>query len=512
MTHDKQIIINANRFESRVALMESDRVAELFIERAGDRGLLGNIYKATVNRVLPGMQSAFVEIGEERSGFLYIADVYNEEFVAQSRKFLENSNEDLAPEDIEKKIKWVKIAIEKILREGQQILVQVVKEPFNNKGARLSMFLTLPGRYLVVAPYFSHVGISKKIAGEEERSRLRDVIKAHKPDDVSVIVRTAAQGVSSEVIEGELKFLLAQWSTVLELSKTVSPPSVVHADMDSIPRVVRDQYTSEVSKIVVDDPIIFGRLLKFLEISIPDAVPKLEIYSGETPVFDVYGVEVDIGRALSRKIDLPSGGYVIVDQTEALTAFDVNTGRYVGRQSARETVLRTNMESVAKIVSHLRLRNIGGIIVIDFIDMEDPADRERVFNALTEELKMDKAKTNVLKISELGLVQMTRKRTSESLEHLLLDECPLCDGRGHVKSVVTEAHDLLREIIRVHLQTKSVALTVTVREDICNRILNQERAWFDEIVRQFGLTVQFKNGELTLGALHQSSFEVSTTS
>jgi ribonuclease G len=263
-----------------------------------------------------------------------------------------------------------------------------------------------------------------------------------------------------------------------------------------------------VAKIVVDDEKLAEKLKRFLASMTTDADTKVQTYSDPEPIFDVYGIEMDIGRALSRKIDLPSGGYIIIDQTEALATFDVNTGRYVGKSNAAETVLRTNLEAIKKIVSQLRIRNIGGIIVLDFIDMESPVDREKVFNSLTEELKLDRARTNVLKISELGLVQMTRKRTSDSLQHLLLENCPLCEGRGRVKSVITEAHDLLREIVRIHNQTGRTLMQVRVRDDIRDWILEEERDWFQEIVDRWGLTVNFRASELTMSALHEASFEV----
>lgn len=506
---EKQIIINSTPSETRIAVVEKEHVSELFIERSKERGLIGNIYKGNVSRVLPGMQSSFVDIGEERAGFLYVGDVVHDDFIAQSKIALKGVTEDLSPDEIQKRTKWVRIPIEKILRERQDILVQVVKEPFNAKGARLSMFITLPGRYLVLSPQFSHIGISKKIEDNAERDRLRDIVSAIKPDDVSVIIRTAAEGVSAEVLEADLKYLVNVWKHIEAEYKLRSSPSRIHEDIDIVERVIRDQFSSEVSKIVIDSPKEFARVSSFIESRIPGAKEKLELYEGGTPIFDVYGIEMDIGRALSRKVDLPSGGYIIIDQTEALTTFDVNTGRYVGRQSARETVVKTNLEAIKKVVSQLRLRNIGGIIVIDFIDMEDPADRELIFNDLTEELKQDKAKTNVLRISDLGLVQMTRKRTNESLEHLLMDECPVCDGRGRVKSVVTEAHDLLRELVRVHLQTKKQQLLVKVREDIKDWIIEEEKEWFQQITDQFGLVIKFAPTEMTVSAMNESAFEVS---
>ncbi|MEI6398560.1 MAG: ribonuclease E/G, partial [Pseudomonadota bacterium] len=304
-------------------------------------------------------------------------------------------------------------------------------------------------------------------------------------------------------------YLIALWNDVQERFASSKAPSILHRDLDLTQRIIREQYSEDIGKIVIDDQKLADKVSRLLNLTSPGSDSRLEVYSGATPIFDVYGIEMDIGRALSKKVDLPSGGYVIVDQTEALTSFDVNTGRYVGRTNASETCLKTNLEAVRKVGAQLKLRNIGGIIIIDFIDMEDPVNRERVFNALIDELKNDKARTNVLKISELGLVQMTRKRTSDSLEHLLLEDCPLCDGRGKVKSVVTEAHDLLREITRVHNQTGRTLLQVRVREDIRDWILEEERDWFQEIVDRWGLTVNFKHGEMTIAALQESSFDVS---
>lgn len=505
---EKQIIVNSNRSETRIAVLEKEKVSELFIERQAGRGLVGNIYSAEVIRVLPGMQSAFIDIGEIRSGFLYVDDVLTDEFVARSREFLSTTTEDMSQEEVQSKIKWAKVPIESSLRDGQRILVQVSKEPLGSKGARLTMFITLPGRYLVLSPYFGHIGVSKKIEDIAERERLRSILAPIKPENMAIIVRTAANGVAAEILTRELRFLIDQWNEVQERASNSQGPSLLHRDIELTQRVVREYYSEEVAKIVVDDSKLADKLKRFLGSMTADPDSKIQVHSDPEPIFDVYGIEMDIGRALNRKVDLPSGGYIIIDQTEALTTFDVNTGRYVGKSSAAETVLRTNLEAVKKIVAQLRIRNIGGIIVLDFIDMESPSDREKVFNALVEELKLDRSKTNVLKISELGLVQMTRKRTSDSLQHVLLENCPLCDGRGKVKSVVTEAHDLLREIVRIHNQTGRTLMQVRVREDIRDWILEEERDWFQEIVDRWGLTINFKTGELTVAALNESSFEV----
>ena len=505
---EKQIIVNHCRSETRVALLEKEKVSELFIERHADRGLVGNIYKANILRVLPGMQSAFVDIGETRSGFLYVNDVLSDEFVAKSRELLRDSTEDMTTEEMETKLKWTKLPIENLLREGQPVLVQVSKEPIGNKGARLTMFVTFPGRFLVLSPYFGHIGVSKKIEDPAERERLRAIIAPVKPENMAVIVRTAASGVPASVLTRELEYLIDQWNEVQERSSNTQGPSLLHRDLELTQRVLREQFSDEIAKVVIDDQKLADKARRFLGAMAPRLESRIEFYDAPSPIFDVYGIEMDIGRALSRKIDLPSGGYIIIDQTEALTAFDVNTGRYVGKSNAAETVLRTNLEAVKKIVSQLRIRNIGGIIVLDFIDMESASDRETVYNALMEELKLDRARTNVLRISEFGLVQMTRKRTSDSLQHLLLEDCPLCEGRGKIKSVVSEAHDLLREIVRIHNQTGRTLMQVKVRDDIRDWILEEERDWFQEIVDRWGLTINFKKSELTVTALNSSSFEV----
>jgi ribonuclease G len=507
---DKQLIINTNVSETRIALVEREHVAEIFVERKKERGLNGNIYKAKITRVLPGMQSAFLEIGAERSAFLYGGDGISEEFISKSREIMEkDSSDSVELEDIERSVKASRIPIEKVLRDGQHILVQVVKEAIGTKGARLSMFLSLPGRYLVIMPHFNHIGIAKRIEDQDERQRLRSIVESIKPDGVGVILRTAARGIDQDLLERDLKYLVAQWKQISAQAATAGAPTLLYQELDLIRKITRDLYSDEIVKMVVDEPQAHSQLKKFLDATIPGASRKLELYTGDGPIFDVYGIEMDIGRALSQRIELNSGGYVIVDQTEALTSFDINTGRFVGRANLADTIFRTNMEAVSKIVSELRFRNIGGIIVIDFIDMENPADREKVYATLQEKLKQDKARTNVLRISELGLVQMTRKRTSESLERQLLDTCPLCDGRGRVRSTVTEAHDLLREMVRLHVQTSKTLMRIRVREDVRDWILEEEKELYQQIVDRYGLTIKMDPSDLSLSALHDPTYEVS---
>jgi ribonuclease G len=503
---EKQLIINANASEVRIALLEGARVAELYIERRRERGVVGNIYLGTVMRVLPGMQAAFVNIGLERTAFLYGGDVLDPDALKDQK--LDSGSEDLSPEEIKERNQKQRKPIEKLIREGQQIVVQVAKEPLGTKGARVTTYLSVPGRYLVLMPDFTHIGVSRRIDQPLERQRLTEIVRQIKDEGVGVIIRTAASGINAGHLQKDLKYLIKVWRSVDAKQKRASPPALLYQDLDLILKTTRDLYADDIDKIVIDDPEGHEQLRRFLMATVPGAHKKLELYAEQTPIFDVYGVEMDLGKALSSRIELPSGGYLIIDQTEALTSFDVNTGKFVGQMSAHETILKTNLEAVAKLVEQLRIRNIGGIIVIDFIDMERLEDREKVYDALQEELKHDKARTNVLRISELGLVQMTRKRTSESLERQLMEPCPYCDGRGHIRSTPTEAFDLLREIRRHALQTGQKRIVVQVRDDIRRWLEKHERELFAATVAEFDLQVEFKPSPLTIAHLNEAAFEV----
>ena len=506
---DRQLIINSNASETRIALLEKDRVAEIFIERQRERGIVGNIYAGVVMRVLPGMQAAFIDIGTERTAFLYGGDVLDPELVREQRLDIGVQGlEDLNPEELRERSTKQRKPIEKLLREGQHIVVQVAKEPLGSKGARVTMFLSLPGRFLVIMPDFTHIGISRRIEDAAQRQQLTDLVKEIKPDDIGVIVRTAAAKIDAAHLQKDLKFLLKTWRNVDAKRRRAEPPALLYQDLDLALKTTRDLYSEDIERIVVDDNNTYEELKKFLTATIPGAAKRLVRYDEPVPIFDVYGIEMDIGRALSSRIELPSGGYLVIDQTEALTSFDVNTGKYVGKGNAHETILKTNLEAVKKIVSQLRIRNIGGIIVIDLIDMERLEDREIVYNALQEELKADKARTNVLRISELGLVQMTRKRTAESLERRLMEPCAHCEGRGRVRSTATEAYDLLREIRRHALQTGQTSITVKVRDDIRRWLEVEERKLFTDLIEEFGLKIEFRQTQLSTQMLTEAPYEV----
>lgn len=459
----REIVINAAPFETRVALLEKQRLVEIFIERAHDRGIAGNIYKGIVTRVLPGMQAAFVDIGLEKAAFLHGSDL----LVDLADDF--GGDDGAAPLDVvtdeavnEARAAQRRIPIEDRLRKGQEILVQVAKPPLGNKGARVTSLISLPGRYLVYTPSSQHLGVSRRIEDEAERARLKELVQAERPNDGGFIIRTACEGLSRREIQGDIRFLVRLWNRVAAHSEAAGAPVLLHADMDLVLRTVRDLFTTDTQRIVVDSQREHQRIIEFVDAVMPRLKSRVEHDDLPEPIFDRYGIEAQINRALERKVWLKSGGYIVIDHTEALTVVDVNTGRYVGKQNQEETILKTNLEAVRVIVEQVRLRNIGGLIVIDFIDMEEPASQRLVVETLQEALKRDKARSKLLPLSELGLVEMTRKRARESLVQALCAPCTSCDGRGHVKATATIAYEVLRRIQREGALNASVS-QITVR-------------------------------------------------
>lgn len=462
----KLILISVTPEEARVALVENQSLAEMHIERTRDRGIVGNIYKGKVVRVLPGMQAAFVDIGLAKAGFLHVSDFYpgvdalpivdadaverqGEREPAMPPLPAEEQLDATAPADDSAPWPAHHEPIEDRLSRGDEILVQVAKEPLGSKGARITSHISLPGRYLVYLPTTNHLGVSRRIEDEAERQRLRDVVLALKPPGAGFIIRTVCVGLSHSELQADMRFLIELWNRILTRSEDVSAPSLLHDDMDLTLRSIRDLFTPEISRVVVDRPADHRRILEFVDSFAPALTSRVELHEAPEPLFDQYGIEQAISRALERRVWLKSGGYIVIDQTEALTTIDVNTGRYVGKHNHEETVLKTNLEAACEIVDQLRLRNIGGIIIVDFIDMMDPANQQRVMDAFDTALKQDKMRSNILKISELGLVEMTRKRTRASLPQLLTEPCPTCDGRGRVLSVTTMAYEAMRRIRQV---------------------------------------------------------------
>ena len=449
------LIINARPYETRVALVENGVVVELHIERRTGQELVGNIYRGRIVRVLPGMQAAFVDIGLERTAFLYVSDVHREfldieQMMLQGQEDLNTVQQD--PENETPQPQPFRghggLPIEDLLQEGQDIMVQIAKEPYGTKGARVTSHISLPGRHLVLMPTLTHIGVSRKIEDPEERERLRSLVRDIRPNGMGFIVRTVSEGATKEKLKAEMEFLLRLWQTIKSRMERLSHPGLLHKDLAISLRAVRDLFTKEVDKLIIDDPQEFENVMQFIDTFAPRLKYSVELYQGEDPIFDAYGIEMEISRALSNKIWLKSGGYIVIELTEALTAIDVNTGSYVGKRNLEETILKTNLEAVKEIAYQLRFRNIGGLIVIDFIDMEKKANRERVFLALKEALSKDKANTNILPMSDLGLIEMTRKRTRENLNRLLCEPCFYCEGKGTLKSRKTICYEIFRELER----------------------------------------------------------------
>ncbi|MCB9522823.1 MAG: Rne/Rng family ribonuclease [Myxococcales bacterium] len=461
-----ELVYNCTPHEVRVALLEDGEVAEIYVERRREASLVGNIYKGRVIRVLPGMQAAFVDIGLERAAFLYVADV------ADARKATETVSEARAAGHR---------PIQALLDEGQAIMVQVAKEPIGTKGARVTSHVSIAGRHLVYMPTVDHVGISRRIADEEERRRLREILEALVPQGGGFVARTAAEGRTREELAADLEFLQQLWNDILTRMEAMPAPATLYEDLDLVLRSARDLVTPDLARIVVDDPQEFQRLDRFMRRFMPRFMDRVARYEGEDPVFDAYGVEIELNRALGRKVWLPSGGYLIIDQTEALTAIDVNTGRYVGKRNLEDTIVRTNLEAVVEVVHQLRLRNIGGIIIIDFIDMEREHNRDRVYSALADALQKDRSKTNITKISDLGLVEMTRKRVRESLQRTTTEPCFYCDGAGVLKSRTTVAYEIYRAMVREAEYMHQCMVHIAVHPRVAQTLLDSEASMVEEL-------------------------------
>ncbi len=439
-----EIIVNKTGRETRVALMENGRLAELQIDRGDDRGYVGNIYLGRVVRVLPGMQAAFVEIGLDRAAFLYVGDIYPDVLALNKA-----ADEDSAGEDAPRSApKAGQPPIQDLLREGQEIVVQVSKDPIGTKGARLTTHIALPGRYLVYMPTVEHVGISRRIERDRERKRLRDFVEKRRARGAGYIVRTVCEGQPTESLEADMEYLQRTWQRVSEACTERKAPALLNAEYNLVLRAVRDLFDPSIERMVLDDKPLYDQVRSFVGDFMPNARDRVHLYRGGEPVFDTYGVETEITRSLGRKVWLKSGGYLVIDQTEALMAIDVNSGRFVGTSSLEETTTRINLEAVQEVVYQLRLRNMGGIIIIDFIDMDRESNREKVYRALEDALKADRARTNVLRISDLGLVEMTRKRVQEGLDRYLTEDCPTCRGTGVVRAKSTLVYEILREVRR----------------------------------------------------------------
>ena len=483
----EEILINVTPSEVRAALLENGILQEVYIERAARRGVISNIYKGRVSRVLPGMQAAFVDIGLQRTAFLHLSDIVRPQNGDESNGELPN--------------------IRDLVKEGEDVLVQVVKDPLGNKGARLTTFITLPSRHLVLLPAGDSVGISARIEDDDERERLRNLVIdliAEAGLECGAIVRTVAEGAEIEELRADLKFLIKLWSVVQERCSKGQVKTLIHEDLSLPLRVLRDLVTSDVEQILVDSETDFDAMHEFAETFLPPIAPMLELYVRRRPIFDLHSIEDEIKKALDRSIPLKSGGYIIFDQTEAMTTIDVNTGGYVGHRNLEETIYRTNLEAAVAIARQLRLRNLGGIIIIDFIDMEEAEHRENVLHLLEESMANDHARHQIIPVSPLGLVEMTRKRTRESLQHILCEDCPSCVGRGFILTAETVCFEVFREIIRQSRQFEFAEALVLAHQDVIELLLDEQAPSLATLEEQTGKTIRLQPEALYL----QDQFDV----
>ncbi|NNF40004.1 MAG: ribonuclease G [Woeseiaceae bacterium] len=482
----EEILINVTSSEVRAALLENGVLQEVHIERAARRGLISNIYKGRVLRVLPGMQAAFVDIGLERTAFLHASDIATGEAAARSEE---------TP------------GIRELLREGDEIMVQVAKDPMGNKGARLTTYVTLPSRHLVLLPYSNSVGVSARIEDEAERERLRVAVEellTERGLDCGAIVRTVAEGLDKSVLSADLAYMLRLWDVVQQRCSKAGVKTLVHEDLSLPLRMLRDMVTGDTERILVDSEDDFERMREFSATYLPDVEPMLDLYRRRRPIFDLHGIEDEIRKSLDRTISLKSGGYLIFDQTEAMTTVDINTGGYVGHRNLEETIYRTNLEAAVAIARQLRLRNLGGMIIIDFIDMEEADHRENVLQVLEQSLARDHARHQITPVSPLGLIEMTRKRTRESLQHILCEDCPSCAGRGFLMTAETVCFEIFREIIRQSRQFEFDEVLVLAHQDVIELLLDEQARSLAELGEQTGKMIRLQTESLYL----QDQFDV----
>ncbi|MBN2232412.1 MAG: Rne/Rng family ribonuclease [Deltaproteobacteria bacterium] len=501
MTTD--LLVNVAAGETRVALLENGILSELYYERYRELGIVGNIYMGRVVKVLPGMDAAFVDIGLEKAAFLYISDV--QQPGAAGAEWREDEEEGYAlPTAGVLEESGGTPGIVGLLSENQELLVRVSREPIGTKGARITMYYSLPGRYLVLLPTVEHIGISRKIEDEVERQRLRTLVGDLKPEGMGLIVRTAAEGRDRGVLEQDLTFLTKLWQTIQETQRQCRAPSLVYQDLRLPERLMRDLAAGDIDRVVVDESSTYERLRDFAATFFAERDCPVERYRGTQPLFQAYDIEMEINRLLDHKVWLRSGGYIVIESTEALTAIDVNTGRFVGKRNLEDTILKTNLEAAKEIAFQLRLRNIGGIIIIDFIDMETLENRDRVFHAFEEALKRDKAKAKALKISELGMVEMTRERTRKNLSRFLCEPCPYCEGRGVVKSLATVGYEIMRELRGYQYIAEVREIVVEASPEVADYLCDAEALAFDRLESDLGRKITIRTRE----SLHREEYTV----
>ena len=505
----KKIVINETEHQTRVALLEEGTIAELFVQRGDESDIAGNIYKGRVQRVLPGIHAAFINIGLEQAGFIYVNDVATQndtEFEEMFIKIEEPDDEALEQKEevLSKPFKNSNWRIEELLTENQEIMVQVDKSPIGSKGARVTSHISLPGRFLVLMPQSDHIGISRRIEDTLERDRLKEITLSLRKENYGYIIRTAAEGIQKEKIAHEMAFLNNMWENMQQKYKKVSAPCLLHKELTASLRAVRDLLIYEAEKLVIDSRQGYESIISFMEKFTPGLKENVELYEGQEPVFDAYNLEGDISRALKKKVWLRSGGYIVIELTEALVAIDINTGRYVGKHNLEETILKTNLEAVKEIAYQIRLRDLGGIIIIDFIDMEKKSNQEKVFNKLKEAFTKDRRKTNILPISEMGLIQMTRKRNKKPLSRMLCEPCFYCEGEGYLISKQSICYNIYQEIKRDINDITNSKITLKVNPEIADLLHGEESKVISSLEKEIGKEIiVYSNSKY-----HMEEFEI----
>ncbi len=519
----KEMIISSNDHETRVAILEDDLVAEIFVERERSRGVAGNVYKGRVSKVLPGMQSSFVDIGLERDGFLYVSDVVASldafeggdepegEAVEEGekgdraragRRGREGRGDDSRPKEEPK--------IEDLLKEGQDVMVQVVKEPLGTKGARLTSHASLAGRFLVFMPTVDHVGVSRKIESRDERNRLRGIVREFREQENfsgGIIIRTAAAGRPKEDILSDLQFFHRVWKDIRQKMDTQRAPAVVYREQSLVAKLLRDLLTEDFTAIRIDSYQEYQRVLELVERMMPSLASKVKHYSKDFPIFEEYGVQAELDKALRSKVWLKSGGSIVINQTEALVAVDVNTGRYVGKKTTgrlEDTIVKTNLEAAKEIVRQVRLRDLGGIIVLDFIDMEEKKNRQKVFQAVEQELRRDRAPSKAVQVSDFGLIVITRKRVKQSLERVLTEPCPYCSGSGVIKSSSTICYEILAEVKKLNMDLNGHGVVLRVNPDIARALKEEESGVLKDLQAALGRDISIRPD----AHLHHEQFDL----
>jgi len=516
----KELLISAGDRETRVAVLEEGRVTEVQIERRRQRGVVGNIYKGRVTRVLPGMQSAFVDLGLEKDAFLYVADVGDEvedfdRFGAAEEEpeplrngaepAAKNGAEEVPEGDAEAAAPKPPLpSIDELLREGQEVVVQVTKDMIAHKGVRITTHITLPGRTLVYMPTIDHLGVSRRIENEEERSRLKEILTGLRKGPGGFIVRTAGEGRGADEFSSDRRYLSKLWEQIRKKAERTGAPALLHRDLDLALRATRDIFGQEFATLWVDDDEEYQRVVEFLDQVQPELIQKVKLYRKSTPLFEEYGVEAEIENALKPKVWLKSGGHIVINQTEALVAIDVNTGKFVGKSRLEDTVLKTNLEAVQEILRQIRLRDLGGLLVIDFIDMEEEPHRAELVAALEAELKKDRAKNRMLPVSEFGLVEITRKRQRQSLERALTMPCSYCGGAGRIKNVTTIVLEIRREILKKVDEVEARSLLLRVHPEIYRALMGEERRLVEELEERIGMPIHVQSDE----HLHHEGFDI----